>query len=671
MSYTDANGLTKINDTKWFDPTADIGKTEIELSIGLGVDFDFGFKKGKEDSDGMSKIHLSVTVSIEAGVKVKFVPSLVGNLFDKHHNCVFCLEGSLSVFVGGKATIKIKIVSNSLKFQWDAIDLSASVHLGDIYFSIGPNGMKLGFGVCPNIAHKVTFTVYSEDGYPVLGAIVSTTTGYCDADGDKKFEEKSMRTDEKGQVVFYFAKGKHQIIAKKDGLGIVEDKFEIIEEEKELNLTLFNVSEYNGHYYKVYDSGVSWNEANDYCKSLGGHLVSITNSSENSFVYSIIKNSEKTVYWLGGYLEKSWKWTTGESFSYTKWGYYKPDNLTGEETYLQMYRIAVNNNRASTWNDERPNGDPESSSPYSLNNTGFVCEWEAIPRNIQITSYRMSPRTLSDNAISDVEIIVNGTTATRTDALIGAEYVLTVIKDETAEDFFSNDNLLYIDQKTADSSTVTFDFVLPEDVTDYTVKIFGVSHTHTPADVVKENEVSATCTNGGSYDAVTYCSVCGEEVSREFISTENFGHTAGTSVKENIVTPTCTANGGYDEVTYCAVCGDETSRVFVSEEKLGHTAGATVKENVVNPTCTAKGSYAEVVYCSVCTTEISREVVEVSEIEHNYKDGICTSCGDDKTADCSHMCHKSGFIGFIWKIMRFFFKLFKINPVCDCGVKHY
>lgn len=43
----------------------------------------------------------------------------------------------------------------------------------------------------------------------------------------------------------------------------------------------------------------------------------------------------------------------------------------------------------------------------------------------------------------------------------------------------------------------------------------------------------------------------------------------------------------------------------------------------------------------------------------------------DVDAKCNHMCHKSGFMGFIWKILRFFYKLFKINPVCDCGVRHY
>jgi hypothetical protein len=38
---------------------------------------------------------------------------------------------------------------------------------------------------------------------------------------------------------------------------------------------------------------------------------------------------------------------------------------------------------------------------------------------------------------------------------------------------------------------------------------------------------------------------------------------------------------------------------------------------------------------------------------------------------CDHLCHKDGFMGFIWKIVKFFSKLFKINPVCECGAAHY
>ena len=39
--------------------------------------------------------------------------------------------------------------------------------------------------------------------------------------------------------------------------------------------------------------------------------------------------------------------------------------------------------------------------------------------------------------------------------------------------------------------------------------------------------------------------------------------------------------------------------------------------------------------------------------------------------NCSCNCHKGGFMGFIWNIINFFQKLFKINGTCACGVAHY
>ena len=47
-------------------------------------------------------------------------------------------------------------------------------------------------------------------------------------------------------------------------------------------------------------------------------------------------------------------------------------------------------------------------------------------------------------------------------------------------------------------------------------------------------------------------------------------------------------------------------------------------------------------------------------------------CGYEfENDDCNHMCHKQGFMGFIWKIVKFFSKLFGTNPTCECGVAHY
>lgn len=68
------------------------------------------------------------------------------------------------------------------------------------------------------------------------------------------------------------------------------------------------------------------------------------------------------------------------------------------------------------------------------------------------------------------------------------------------------------------------------------------------------------------------------------------------------------------------------------------------------------------------------------------KNGMCDECLEDNknitsnepsekpdvpAVECSCNCHKTGFMSFVWKIVLFFQKLFRINKVCSCGVVHY
>lgn len=44
---------------------------------------------------------------------------------------------------------------------------------------------------------------------------------------------------------------------------------------------------------------------------------------------------------------------------------------------------------------------------------------------------------------------------------------------------------------------------------------------------------------------------------------------------------------------------------------------------------------------------------------------------DSEQTSCDHICHKGGFSGFIYKLLRIFWKLFGTNKYCSCGVAHY
>ena len=109
-----------------------------------------------------------------------------------------------------------------------------------------------------------------------------------------------------------------------------------------------------------------------------------------------------------------------------------------------------------------------------------------------------------------------------------------------------------------DYKTNAFNAAYPMSGSDY------VYHTHTPGETVKENEVDPTCTKDGSYDLVTYCTVCSEVVNREPVSVPALGHTPGEAVKENEFDPTETTPGSYDSVVYCTVCGAELSRQTIT-----------------------------------------------------------------------------------------------------------
>ena len=158
---------------------------------------------------------------------------------------------------------------------------------------------------------------------------------------------------------------------------------------------------------------------------------------------------------------------------------------------------------------------------------------------------------------------------------------------------------------------------------------------HTEGEAVTENYVEAGCTEAGSYDSVVYCTVCGQEQSRETVVIPAHGHKEKTPVVENEIDPGCTENGSYESVVYCDYCGDELSRKTCAVDALGHTEGEAVKENSVAATCTKDGGYDMAVYCSVCGDELSRKHTvipahghkEAEAVQENYVEPSCTEAG--------------------------------------------
>ena len=222
-----------------------------------------------------------------------------------------------------------------------------------------------------------------------------------------------------------------------------------------------------------------------------------------------------------------------------------------------------------------------------------------------------------DNKIS-VYSANNIQSETITDALIGNDYVMIVVKDENAEDLLAPENLLYIDQKTADGEELTFEYVVDENITDYDILIFGQELPHFHAYNVVET--APTCTEQGF---TTYTCSCGDTYIDDYVNAT--GHTDEVIAGYGA---TCTASGLTDGVK-CAVCG------------------------------------------TVTTAQTAIPAVSHADTDH---DGLCDACDFDFTNGCSHTCHSdNAFMQFLWRIISFIQKLFgnKSAQYCDCGVAHW
>lgn len=94
------------------------------------------------------------------------------------------------------------------------------------------------------------------------------------------------------------------------------------------------------------------------------------------------------------------------------------------------------------------------------------------------------------------------------------------------------------------------------------------------------NAKKETCMEDG-YSGDLYCKETGDTIKGEVILAT--GHKAAAAVKENVIEATVTAEGSYDEVTYCLICDDELSRAKKQIPKLKDPSGNKSDNNVNVP----------------------------------------------------------------------------------------
>ena len=119
---------------------------------------------------------------------------------------------------------------------------------------------------------------------------------------------------------------------------------------------------FGGHRYAFIVYPMSWTDARDFARGMGGYLASATSDEENAWLASTFgAASLGRMLWLGGTddgTESFWRWTNGEGWRYEHWTSPEPNNNNGREHALAL----------------KPDGWWIDADGYALN-LPFVVEW--------------------------------------------------------------------------------------------------------------------------------------------------------------------------------------------------------------------------------------------------------------------------------------------------------
>ena len=159
--------------------------------------------------------------------------------------------------------------------------------------------------------------------------------------------------------------------------------------------------------YEVYDFGTSWDNAEAFCERKGGHLVTITEEEENSFVNSIIKKGTRGYYHIGFTdveTEGEWKWVTGEKTGYSNWDPQgEPSGGRAENFCMIVSKDNPPNKQSGEWVDMPIQS--QDIGYYNYRNSGFVCEYETNEKDISECIITVNPDSFTYTGSENIPVI--------------------------------------------------------------------------------------------------------------------------------------------------------------------------------------------------------------------------------------------------------------------------
>lgn len=153
-------------------------------------------------------------------------------------------------------------------------------------------------------------------------------------------------------------------------------------------------------------------------------------------------------------------------------------------------------------------------------------------------------------------------------------------------------------------------------------------HMHQAGTPERQNEIAASCAAEGSYEEVTYCELCGAEMSRESVKLPMYEHSFGAW----IVTQSPTADAKGTQERTCTGCGakqtQETAHSYVLTHDDTKHWYQCMDQGCANKTAEEGHSYGEWIITKAPT-----------ETGTGCRERACTLCGFTQTQELPRLTH--------------------------------
>ena len=121
----------------------------------------------------------------------------------------------------------------------------------------------------------------------------------------------------------------------------------------------------DGRYYLLFEQPMTWKQAFDKCKDMGGYLATVTSREEHRFLADLARRADGTYFWVGGQVtDRGPVWITGEQFPDRDEVY---SSIKSVKSYISLYSSGLRNDYYYS-----------TTSGYTSRTykRGFICEWE-------------------------------------------------------------------------------------------------------------------------------------------------------------------------------------------------------------------------------------------------------------------------------------------------------